>query len=74
MTKTLNYSSFRNLKKDFKKLKKQYRTLSDDFENMNKNLLKVHYLKGTPLPPNTIVDIEGLCGEAYKSKNIRKFA
>lgn len=73
MTKTINYFSIPEFEKDFKKLEKRYRTLSDDFENMKKNLLEVHYIKGAPLPPNTIVDIEGLCGETYKSKKIRKF-
>ena len=74
MTKTIKYSSIPEFEKDFKKLEKRYRTLSDDFENMKKNLLEVHYVKGSPLPPNTIVDIEGLCGETYKSKKVRKFA
>ena len=74
MTKTIKYSSIPEFEKDFKKLEKPYRTLSDDFENMKKNLLEVHYVKGSPLPPNTIVDIEGLCGETYKSKKVRKFA
>ena len=37
-------------------------------------MLEVHYIKGIPLPPNTIVDIEGMCGETYKSKKVRKFA
>lgn len=73
MTKTINYFSISEFEKDFKKLEKRYRTLSDDFENMKKNLLEVHYIKGAPLPPNTIVDIEGLCGENYKSKKVRKF-
>ena len=74
MTKTIKYSSIPEFEKDFKKLEKRYRTLSDDFENMKKNLLEVHYIKGAPLPPNTIIDIEGLCGEDYKSKKVRKFA
>jgi mRNA-degrading endonuclease RelE of RelBE toxin-antitoxin system len=74
MTKTIKYSSIPEFEKDFKKLEKRYGTLSDDFENMKKNLLEVHYVKGSPLPPNTIVDIEGLCGETYKSKKVRKFA
>jgi mRNA-degrading endonuclease RelE of RelBE toxin-antitoxin system len=74
MTKTINYSSIPEFEKDFKKLEKRYKTLSEDFENMKKNLLEVHYIKGSPLPPNTIVDIEGLCGETYKSKKVRKFA
>ena len=74
MAKTIKYSSIPEFEKDFKKLEKRYRTLSDDFENMKKNLLEVHYVKGSPLPPNTIVDIEGLCGETYKSKKVRKFA
>ena len=74
MAKTINYCSIPEFEKDFKKLEKRYRTLSDDFENMKKNLLEVHYIKGAPLPPNTIVDIEGMCGENYKSKKVRKFA
>jgi mRNA-degrading endonuclease RelE of RelBE toxin-antitoxin system len=74
MARTINYSSIPEFEKDFKKLEKRYRTLSEDFENMKKNLLEVHYLKGASLPPNTIVDIEGLCGETYKSKKVRKFA
>ncbi len=74
MTKTIKYSSILEFEKDFKKLEKRYRTLSDDFQNMKKNLLDVHYVKGSPLPPNTIVDIEGLCGETYKSKKVKKFA
>ena len=74
MAKTINYCSIPEFEKDFKKLEKRYRTLSDDFENMKKNLLEVHYIKGAPLPLNTIVDIEGMCGENYKSKKVRKFA
>ena len=73
MTKTINYSSILEFEKDFKKLEKRYRTLNDDFENMKRNLLEVHYIKGAPLPLNTMVDIEGLCGEHYKSKKVRKF-
>ena len=73
MTKEIKYSSIPEFEKDFKKLKKRYRTLSDDFENMKKNLLEVHYIKGALLPRDTIVDIEGLCGENYKSKKVRKF-
>ena len=37
------------------------------------NFKQVHYIKGAPLPPNTIVDIEGLCGETFQSKKVRKF-
>ena len=74
MTKKINYSCIPEFEKDFKKLEKRYRTLSDDFKNMKKSLLEVHYVKGICLPPNTIVDIEGLCGETYKSKKVRKFA
>lgn len=74
MTKTINYSSIPEFEKDFKKLAKRYRTLGDDFENMKKNLLEVHYIKGIPLPPNAIVDIAGMCRETYKSKKVRKFA
>ena len=73
MTKTINYFSIPEFEKDFKKLEKRYKTLSEDFENMKKNLLEVHYIKGAPLPPNTIVDIEGLCGETFQSKKVRKF-
>lgn len=74
MAKAINYSSIPEFEKDFKKLEKRYKTLSEDFQSMKKNLLEVHYVKGTPLPPNTIVDIEGLCGEVYRAKKIRKFA
>lgn len=74
MPGTINYSSIPEFEKNFKKLAKRYRTLSDDFENMKKNLLEAHYIKGAPLPPNAIVDIEGMCGEKYKSKKVRKFA
>lgn len=73
MMKTIRYAYTPEFEKDFKKLEKRYRSLSDDFANMKKNLLEVHYVKDAPLPANTIVDIDGLCGEKFKSKKIRKF-
>ena len=45
-----------------------------DFKNMKKSLLEPHYLKGTSLPVNALVDIKGYCGEKYKSQKVRKFA
>ena len=74
MTKTINYNKIPEFEKDFKKLEKRYRTLGADFENMKKNLLEAHYIKGAPLPPNALVDIEGMCKENYRSKKVRKFA
>ena len=68
------YLSITEFEKDFKKLEKRFRTLKDDFENMKRSLLEVHYLKNTPLPINALVDIKGCCGEKYKSQKIRKFA
>jgi len=68
------YSSIAEFEKDFKKLEKRFRTLKDDFENMKRSLLEVHYLKNTPLPANALVDIKGCCGEKYKSQKVRKFA
>ena len=41
---------------------------------MKKNLLEAHYIKGAPLPPNALVDIEGMCKDNYRSKKVRKFA
>ena len=70
----INYYSTPEFEKDFKKLEKRYRTLTSDFENMKKSLLETHYLKGTPLPVNALVDIKGCCGEKYKSQKVRKFA
>lgn len=69
-----SYSSIAEFEKDFKKLEKRFRTLKDDFENMKRSLLEVHYVKNTPLPPNALVDIKGCCGEKYKSQKVRKFA
>lgn len=74
MTKIINYNTIPEFEKDFKKLEKRYRTLNADFENMKKNLLEAHYLKGAPLPPQSVVDIEGMCSENYRSKKVRKFA
>lgn len=74
MTKIINYNTIPEFEKDFKKLEKRYRTLGADFENMKKNLLEAHYLKGAPLPPQSVVDIEGMCSENYRSKKVRKFA
>ena len=68
------YLSIAEFEKDFKKLEKRFRTLKDDFENMKRSLLEVHYLKNTPLPVNALVDIKGCCGEKYKSQKVRKFA
>lgn len=70
---TIEYAYIKEFKKDFKKLEKRYRTLSEDFENMKKNLLETHYIKGTSLPQNSIVNVEGFCGKTYESKKIRKF-
>ncbi len=69
-----NYFFIAEFEKDFKKLEKRFRTLKDDFENMKRSLLEVHYLKNTPLPANALVDIKGCCGEKYKSQKVRKFA
>ena len=74
MTKIINYNTIPEFEKDFKKLEKRYRTLNADFENMKKNLLEAHYLKGAPLPPQSVVDIEGMCSGNYRSKKVRKFA
>lgn len=69
-----SYFFIAEFEKDFKKLEKRFRTLRDDFENMKRSLLEVHYLKNTPLPANALVDIKGCCGEKYKSQKVRKFA
>lgn len=69
-----NYFAIVEFEKDFKKLEKRFRTLRDDFENMKRSLLEVHYLKNIPLPANALVDIKGCCGEKYKSQKVRKFA
>ena len=37
-------------------------------------LLEPHFVSGFPTPPRALVDIEGFCGEDYKSKKVRKFA
>lgn len=73
MMTTIEYAYIKEFKKDFKKLEKRYRTLSEDFENMKKNLLETHYIKGTSLPQNSIVNVEWFCGKTYESKKIRKF-
>lgn len=69
-----SYFFIAEFEKDFKKLEKRFRTLKDDFENMKRSLLEVHYVKNTPLPANALVDIKGCCGEKYKSQKVRKFA
>jgi hypothetical protein len=69
-----SYFFIAEFEKDFKKLEKRFRTLKDDFENMKRSLLEVHYLKNTPSPANALVDIKGCCGEKYKSQKVRKFA
>ncbi len=69
-----SYFFIAEFEKDFKKLEKRFRTLKDDFENMKRSLLEVHYLKNTPLPPKALVDIKDCCGEKYKSQKVRKFA
>lgn len=74
MTKTINYSSIPEFEMDFKRLRKRFQTLEQDFNRMKKLLLETHYLQGVPLPPNSLVDIEGFCSENYKSQKIRKFA
>ena len=74
MTKSINYNKIPEFEKDFKKLEKRYRTLGADFENMKKDLLVAHYIKGAPLPPSALVDIEGMCNDNYRSKKVRKFA
>ena len=69
-----SYFFIAEFEKDFKKLEKRFRTLKDDFENMKRSLLEVHYVKNTPLPADALVDIKGCCGEKYKSQKVRKFA
>ena len=70
----IDYHTISEFDKDFKKLLKRYKTLKKDFEIMKKNLLEVHYLKGKPVPPKALVDIEGFCNECYTSQKVRKFA
>lgn len=69
-----SYFFIAEFERDFKKLEKRFKTLKDDFENMKRSLLEVHYVKNTPLPANALVDIKGCCGEKYKSQKVRKFA
>lgn len=71
---TIDYNTIPEFDKDFKQLLKRYKTLEKDFELMKKNLLETHYLKGAPVPPKALVDIEGFCNNYYKSQKVRKFA
>jgi len=40
---------------------------------MKRMLLEPYYLQNIPVAPNALVDIEGYCGEGYKSQKVRKF-
>lgn len=71
---TIDYKTVPEFDKDFKKLLKRYKTLETDFESMKKNLLEVHYIKGFPVSPKALVNIEGFCNESYTSQKVRKFA
>lgn len=73
VTKKINYNTIPEFNKDFKGLEKKYKTLPKDFELMKKMLLEPHFLKGHPVPPKALVDIEGFCGKDYKSKKVRRF-
>ena len=73
MTSKINYSKIPEFERDFKRLGKKFKTLDKDFELMKRMLLETHYLEGQPVSPRALVDIEGFCGENYKSKKVRKF-
>lgn len=73
MTNKINYSKIPEFEKDFKRLGKKFKTLDKDFELMKKMLLEPHFISGVPVPPKALVDIEGFCGEDYKSKKVRRF-
>ena len=73
MTNKINYSKIPEFERDFKRLGKKFKTLDKDFELMKKMLLEPHFISGFPAPPKALVDIEGFCGEDYKSKKVRRF-
>lgn len=74
MKKNINYTSIPEFEKDFKKLEKRFKTLNKDFELMKRMLLEPYYLQNIQIASNALVDIEGYCGENYKSQKVRKFA
>ena len=73
MTNKINYNKIPEFERDFKRLGKRFKTLDKDFELMKRMLLETHYLEGQPVSPRALVDIEGFCGENYKSKKVRRF-
>ena len=73
MTTKINYSTITEFDKDFKRLGKRFKTLDKDFDLMKRMLLEPHFISGVPVPPKALVDIEGFCGEDYKSKKVRRF-
>ncbi|MBR2525251.1 hypothetical protein IKE67_02170 [bacterium] len=73
MTNKINYNKIPEFERDFKRLGKRFKTLDKDFELMKKMLLEPHFISGVPVQPKALVDIEGFCGENYKSKKVRRF-
>ena len=73
MTTKINYTAIPEFEKDFKRLGKKFKTIEKDFELMKRMLLEPHFISGVPVPPKALVDIEGFCGENYKSKKVRRF-
>jgi len=66
------YKCLPSFDRDFKKLSKRFRTLESDLDILKKISLKVFHELG--VKTDDPVEIQGACGETFKSYKVRKFA
>lgn len=68
----MDYQNHPSFDKDFKKLLKRFRTLESDFKTLKTYAIEPFHHLEAKIPD--ILQIEGFCGEKFKSYNVRKFA
>jgi len=68
----MHYQNHPSFDRDFKKLLKRFRTLESDFKTLKTYAIEpFHHLEAKI---SGILQIEGFCGEKFKSYKVRKFA
>jgi len=68
----MKYENLPAFDRDFKRLQKKFKTLSDDFETLKQYHIEVFH--SMSLKNNDPVEIQGACGETFKSYKVKKFA
>ena len=67
----MDFTTLPAFDRDFKRLSKRFRTLGDDFEILIKYIDGFH---NRGIRTDDPVEIQGACGETYKSYKVRKIA